>query len=368
MPSLYFDLLQLTLLLLSFAFLAVVVKFIFKELRGLHLIIFIFSALLSGLFFNDTYMNKSFIITLCYPFFIPLFYAIGPALWLHYKSLQATLHPKDLLHYLTPVVLLLDVAIFALTHQDHYQQNLIFATDGSFLSLEHSFFFSGTFLFTAYPFVTFCYALFTLGVALYRKQSFQLGFRVLLFSIIVLYPFLQDIVNLYITEIKLLPIPADTSRVLLTLSAPPVLVHAFLYLRNNNPIKNILKKRTSKPQPIVLKTKDSAALEEYINAEKENPKSILLQAGITKDVFIPETPFSREEWDSYFNRYETRFSELKKQIRIEHAKRLIKSGYLQKYSVEALSLEVGYRSRTSFYNAFEQVTGNKLATFRMSKV
>lgn len=61
---------------------------------------------------------------------------------------------------------------------------------------------------------------------------------------------------------------------------------------------------------------------------------------------------------SYFLKsyYGLSFSAYKNQLRMDHAKKLIESGYLQNNTIEALAGECGFASRTSFSKAFKSAT------------
>jgi AraC-like DNA-binding protein len=66
----------------------------------------------------------------------------------------------------------------------------------------------------------------------------------------------------------------------------------------------------------------------------------------------------------YFKEYANEtFADWKNRNRILFAKDLIDQGYLNKFTIDTLSQECGYRSRGNFNIAFLQVTGKKLSAY-----
>ena len=91
--------------------------------------------------------------------------------------------------------------------------------------------------------------------------------------------------------------------------------------------------------------------------------SIFTQVKFTKAMLYSESGFPVSQWEKYYHRNHGGFSDLKKFVRIKIALQLINNGYLDLYSIEALSNDIGYKSRTSFYSAFEQVQSQSFPEF-----
>lgn len=68
------------------------------------------------------------------------------------------------------------------------------------------------------------------------------------------------------------------------------------------------------------------------------------------------------------NEYGIGINRLINQYRIRHSIELIDGGYLKKRTVESLALEVGFRSRNTFYLAFKNETGLSPSVFVNSVV
>ena len=72
---------------------------------------------------------------------------------------------------------------------------------------------------------------------------------------------------------------------------------------------------------------------------------------------------------SYFlkNHYELSFSSFKNNLRMAYAKKLIEEGYLKNNTIEALSGECGFASRTSFSKAFKNATDVSPSQYALEK-
>jgi len=363
MRALYQDLLQLSLLLLSFSLLLVVVRNLSQQKKGIHLIIFCFGGFLSGLFFNDTFARNTSIISFSYPFLIASFYAIGPSLLLQTKSLTGRLTRLDLLHYVPVILVLFDITAHSLIHPDLYEENKLMIKEYRFSELQHSFMLEGARLFIGYTIITPLYGVISLFHSLKYSAPYKTGIRLLICTVLFLAPVLYDIVTLYTTGEKTLYLSADFERIALTLSTPVLLLHCVQYYRNRKEIALIPPAESSVQVDNVYESVNNQIID-FIEAELANERSALLEPGVTKDSFIPQTDFNKDEWELYFKTQGDKFSDLKKRVRIQRAMVLINEGYLKKYNIEGLSFQVGYRSRTSFYKAFEQITHQKLSEYR----
>ena len=109
---------------------------------------------------------------------------------------------------------------------------------------------------------------------------------------------------------------------------------------------------------------DVVHIEKYLKSLEQDTSNVLLNEDVNKLDFIRTTTFRADQWENYFDVTGRGYVGLKKRVRIAVALTLIKDGFLSMYSVEALSKEIGYKSRTSFYSCFEEITGSKFPEFR----
>lgn len=354
--SLYKDLLQLIIVLL---FAALVVHLYLRFRTGNKspfLIVFILLSLLSGAFFNDIYTKSDLIIRALYPFITPFFLGIGPALYLHRKQTKL-LTAEAAGHFGLAILLSLEHIVYALTNVDDYRLSLFYASQGRFSEITTSYIFSSTFELLVYPVVTSIYAIIILVLQLRNRDGRRDGIVLLASFMVALTPMLLNVIFFYLTSKPLIPfLDVNTSRLLLGLVLIPILLHTVLFHN---------KRALAKVNSVFSMNLSSVhAIEQYMIEEEQKTHSPLLQKGISKEEFVVTTPFPAELWEIYIKEKGYTFAALKTRVRIANAKKLIDDGYLAQYSVEALADEIGYRSRSSFYKNFYEVTGIKFKDYR----
>ena len=91
--------------------------------------------------------------------------------------------------------------------------------------------------------------------------------------------------------------------------------------------------------------------------DREGCEKIFAQAKINIDRLAHISNIDASDWRNYLNDENLSFSELKKKLRIQYANRLIADGFLEKFTIDSLTETIGYSSRTSFYSAYKEVTG-----------
>jgi len=77
----------------------------------------------------------------------------------------------------------------------------------------------------------------------------------------------------------------------------------------------------------------------------------------TKPNLASTSLISSPDWQTFFTKQRLSWPEFKNRVRIRYAIQQLQSNYLGAKTVESLSLELGFKSRKSFYTAFESVTG-----------
>lgn len=81
------------------------------------------------------------------------------------------------------------------------------------------------------------------------------------------------------------------------------------------------------------------------------------------DYLARESDIDKATWRNYLADEQMSFTDLKKQMKIDLAIRLIEDGFLDHYTVDALANKIGYSSRTSFYATYKEITGNPWSRF-----
>ena len=99
-------------------------------------------------------------------------------------------------------------------------------------------------------------------------------------------------------------------------------------------------------------------IESFLLIDHDSVPLRTLFQDFTKQNLADVSVISVSDWEAYF--IEQRFSwpEFKNRLRIRYALQELNSGYLATKTVESLSFELGFKSRKSFYTAFESVTGH----------
>jgi transcriptional regulator GlxA family with amidase domain len=52
-----------------------------------------------------------------------------------------------------------------------------------------------------------------------------------------------------------------------------------------------------------------------------------------------------------------KFTDLRAQLRVEHAKELLKKGLSESITIDAIGVDSGFKSRSTYYDAFKAETG-----------
>ena len=65
---------------------------------------------------------------------------------------------------------------------------------------------------------------------------------------------------------------------------------------------------------------------------------------------------AEKDWDAYLKEVQMSWPLFKNHMRIKYALSVLERGYLKKFTLVSLILELGFESRSSFYRVFELVT------------
>ena len=336
---------------------------------------------LAGTVLNATFLTDiagNSIVKVMYPWFIPLFFLIGPGLYGSYCSVEDRKGRWHLIHYL-PVfigyaILIIELGFF----NDYFYNTVQLARDLKWESTSIFWPFSDKWIILAQPFHTLLYVMWS--VTKLAKSKARLPLFVL--------PIAQGVSLIPLLDINYHFLTGD-----------------FLIFANNQVLRYIMfglvflifwdvvniRPRMQKEEEAEIKAyeakkeaeRQAALIQEapkeiYPNAEKVTTTEIVLYIErliqgdeefpfneySKKADFIKHSPFKNPDWESFFSATSTNFGFFKKYARIHRAIRLIEEGYLDNQSVETLAKTVGYSSRAPFYLAFEQIMGESLTVYR----
>lgn len=324
-----------------------------------HYLLFLLGVSVSASMVMDgTSVDKGSTLVFLYPYGLFTLFIMGPGLYLDATRI-ASYNPLALLHYVPAFLILVTTLLHPLLSNQSIRliQSLFIYGDSSMMSSTGIM--PDAYLFIAYPVYTTVYLALTLYHA-YRDHdnSFpSISNEPLLYGLLLISPFVLDMAHHFIYGKGL--IVRSLNIVLFILFGILPLI-ALDIRRKFNDIITV----NSISKSIQGKEKNMDPISRFIAREiNKGDKSIFTQEKFTKAMLYAESGFPVSQWEKYYHRNHGGFSDLKKFVRIKIALQLIKDGYLDLYSIEALSNDIGYKSRTSFYSAFEQVQSQSFSEF-----
>ena len=339
---------------------------------------FLGATVLNATFLTDVQIVGDAVVKVMYPWFIPLFFLVGPGLYGSYCSINERRNRWHIIHYLPViigyVILIVQLAFFnnrfyetvQLAHELRWDTTSIFWP------------FSDKWILLAYPFHVLLYV-FT-SISKLNANNAKLPLYVLpLAQGVFLIPLL-DINYYFLTGENLIFTNDEVLRYIMF----GLVFLIFWDVVNIRPRMQKAKEAEIKAFEAEKEAERQAALiqeapkEIYPNAGKITNRDFVLYIDeliqgneelpfnkhSKKANFIKKSPFKSTEWDNFFFDTSTNFGFFKKYVRIQRAIGLMEEGYLQNDSVESLAKTVGYSSRAPFYLAFEQIMGKSLTDYR----
>ena len=361
---------------LSLLVIALIIGGITVRRYNIPYLYFLASTVLNATFLTDIAGNS--IVKVMYPWFIPLFFLIGPGLYGSYCSVEERKDRWHIIHYLPVflgyVILILELGFF----NDYFYNTVQLAHDLKWESTSVFWPFSDKWIILAQPFHTLLYVVFSV-----RKLNTSKA-RLPLFVL----PIVQGISLIPLLDINYHFLTGD----FLIFANDQVLRYAmfglvFLIFWD---VVNIRPRRQKQEEEKLKAYKAEKEEQRQASLNLEAPKEIYPNAGKVintemvlyierlikgdeefpfnkhskKTDFIKHSPFKNPDWESFFSLTSTNFGFFKKYTRIHRAIRLIEDGFLDGQSVETLAKTVGYSSRALFYLAFEQIMGESLTAYR----
>ena len=339
---------------------------------------FLGATVLNATFLTDVQIVGDAVVKVMYPWFIPLFFLVGPGLYGSYCSINERRNRWHIIHYLPViigyVILIVQLAFFnnrfyetvQLAHELRWDTTSIFWP------------FSDKWILLAYPFHVLLYVFTSISKLNANKAKLPL-YVLPLAQGVFLIPLL-DINYYFLTGENLIFTNDEVLRYIMF----GLVFLIFWDVVNIRPRMQKAKEAEIKAFEAEKEAERQAALiqeapkEIYPNAGKITNRDFVLYIDeliqgneelpfnkhSKKANFIKKSPFKSTEWDNFFFDTSTNFGFFKKYIRIHRALRLMEEGYLENQSVESLAKTVGYFSRAPFYLAFEQIMGKSLTDYR----
>jgi methylphosphotriester-DNA--protein-cysteine methyltransferase len=339
---------------------------------------FLGATVLNATFLTDVQIVGDAVVKVMYPWFIPLFFLVGPGLYGSYCSINERRNRWHIIHYL-PVIIgyVILIAHLAFFNDRFYEtvqlaHELRWDTTGIFWP------FSDKWILLAYPFHVLLYVFTSISKLIENKAKLPLYILPLAQGVFLI-PLL-DINYYFLTGENLIFTNDEVLRYIMF----GLVFLIFWDVVNIRPRMQKAKEAEIKAFEAEKEAERQAALiqeapkEIYPNAGKITNRDFVLYIDeliqgneelpfnkhSKKANFIKKSPFKSTEWDNFFFDTSTNFGFFKKYIRIQRAIGLMEEDYLENDSVESLAKTVGYSSRAPFYIAFEQIMGKSLTDYR----
>ena len=339
---------------------------------------FLGATVLNATFLTDVQIVGDAVVKVMYPWFIPLFFLVGPGLYGSYCSINERRNRWHIIHYLPViigyVILIVQLAFFNNRFYETVQlaHELRWDTTGIFWP------FSDKWILLAYPFHVLLYVFTSISKLNANKAKLPLYILPLAQGVFLI-PLL-DINYYFLTGENLIFTNDEVLRYIMF----GLVFLIFWDVVNIRPRMQKAKEAEIKAFEAEKEAERQAALiqeapkEIYPNAGKITNRDFVLYIDeliqgneelpfnkhSKKANFIKKSPFKSTEWDNFFFDTSTNFGFFKKYVRIQRAIGLMEEDYLENDSVESLAKTVGYSSRAPFYIAFEQIMGKSLTDYR----
>ena len=339
---------------------------------------FLGATVLNATFLTDVQIVGDAVVKVMYPWFIPLFFLVGPGLYGSYCSINERRNRWHIIHYL-PVIIGYVILIAHLEFfNDRFYETVQLAHELRWDTTGIFWPFSDKWILLAYPFHVLLYVFTSISKLNADKAKLPL-FILPLAQGVFLIPLL-DINYYFLTGENLIFTNDEVLRYIMF----GLVFLIFWDVVNIRPRMQKAKEAEIKAFEAEKEAERQAALiqeapkEIYPNAGKITNRDFVLYIDeliqgneelpfnkhSKKANFIKKSPFKSTEWDNFFFDTSTNFGFFKKYVRIQRAIGLMEEDYLENDSVESLAKTVGYSSRAPFYIAFEQIMGKSLTDYR----
>ncbi len=341
-------------LLFALFLLGLLLYVLYHQSGRMFYFLFIFGVFASSLLFSDfTRPMEECCSAQSFPFGLPLLYLIGPS-YLLYKN-GYRYHPGWMwLHYSPAILIFLNLVISALFQPDFFMESITKYTLGEETNITGSAWLADKAILILYPIHALIYLLSHLRIQAKEGAPMLTKDDLVTYVMIINIPVIILLISVFNGFLDVSPTTL-TAILVFVLSTVPILMIDIL-----TGYKQVEQKTRVNA---VLKTIDMAHISLFLGGQIL-PKSDFTSPGFSKEELIVVSDIPESDWDEYMIRKGLTFNGLKRWVRVQISKKLIQDGYLDKYSVEALSQDIGYRSRTSFYSAFKEIEGVSFMEYR----
>jgi len=339
---------------------------------------FLGATVLNATFLTDVQIVGDAVVKVMYPWFIPLFFLVGPGLYGSYCSINERRNRWHIIHYLPVIIgyaiLIVQLAFF----NNRFYETVQLAHELRWSTTSIFWPFSDKWILLAYPFHVLLYVFRSISKLNENKAKLPLYILPLAQGVFLI-PLL-DINYYFLTGENLIFTNDEVLRYIMfglvfLIFWDVVNIRPRMQKEKEDEIKAYEAEKEAERQAALVQ---EAPKEIYPNAGKITNRDFVLYIDeliqgneelpfnkhSKKADFIKHSPFKNTDWEAFFSATSTNFGFFKKYTRIHRALRLMEEGYLEDQSVESLAKTVGYSSRAPFYLAFEQIMGESLIAYR----
>jgi len=339
---------------------------------------FLGATVLNATFLTDVQIVGDAVVKVMYPWFIPLFFLVGPGLYGSYCSINERRNRWHIIHYLPVIIgyaiLIVQLAFF----NNRFYETVQLAHELRWSTTSIFWPFSDKWILLAYPFHVLLYVFRSISKLNENKAKLPLYILPLAQGVFLI-PLL-DINYYFLTGENLIFTNDEVLRYIMfglvfLIFWDVVNIRPRMQKEKEDEIKAYEAEKEAERQAALVQ---EAPKEIYPNAGKITNRDFVLYIDeliqgneelpfnkhSKKANFIKKSPFKSTEWDNFFFDSSTNYGFFKKFIRVQRAIGLIEEDYLENDSVESLAKTVGYSSRAPFYIAFEQIMGKSLTDYR----
>ena len=328
--------------------------------KSANYLVFLFSTLTSVVFFMPTQIYGTTITSHLFPWAIPFFFLIGPSF------LKLTINKRPSIY--TDILLLFPFAVLSLIiltqvlfYNETFNNQITLGITSNF-SESRTFLVpdSGVLLFHTVHILFF--AVLSL-IIIIRRRDKKIK-RVLPIATILFMPLLIDLVYSFIYAPDFLIIQDNIKLHDIAVIIITVVIIDALFISDGKPKNSVPSAKTG--SRVSSHSLTPLKVTAFISSEIKQPQAPIFTNRITPVEFYDGSPYSSVQWSEYFKGSETSYALLKKRLRVERCKLLISEGYLELHSIDSLSVDVGYSSRTSLYKVFKEIELCSLPEYRES--
>ena len=331
--------------------------------------------------------QSSFWLAVLYNHFTPLYLLLGPLLFFYIRGTltdKSTLFPKDLFHFIPAVIQTIGITPYILTPFDVKVQNAenIMIDIDSLLHLNLNVFFTVTVsflirvgLFLIY--ILYCGYLLLIYAPKIRKENaipnkqYKVSLKWL--SLLVICSFIITLYFLIITIISFYSSPKEAfsnTYALHLISGITYLILSlslliFPYILYGMPRKTVSNETRKEPIASPISVANDVNPEEdplfelsekikiYLHEKKPYLDTDFSISSIAIVMYVPQNHVSY----CINSLMKTSFYKLRAELRVAHAISLLQSDTKERLTIEAIGEQSGFKTRSNFYMAFKDVTG-----------